>query len=149
MVELRHRKPQLPHNPRLIPQCLHQRIQGGPFAPEIFFKIMQFWGNFGGKTPILRKCWALGPPGIKTTGPPWRKSWICLWPACGSVFFWFFLLISLLCKWGMGICKMNFAWSQLSYVSSSDVVMVGCFPTVPCKNRFQGKLKCLTIFVSQ
>ena len=30
--------------------------------PQDFFKIMQFSGNFKGKTPILSKFWAQGPP---------------------------------------------------------------------------------------
>ncbi len=33
----------------------------GPACPEEFFKIMQFSGNFKGKTLILSKFWAQGP----------------------------------------------------------------------------------------
>ncbi len=37
-----------------------------------FVLIMQFSGNFKGKTPILSKCWAQDPPpwGQNSTGPP-------------------------------------------------------------------------------
>ena len=38
---------------------------GGPVGPPpipIFFKIMHFSGCFKGKTPILSKFWAQGPP---------------------------------------------------------------------------------------
>ncbi len=43
-----------------------------PLASQDFFKIMQFSGNFKGKTLILGKFWAQGPPlGVKTPlGPP-------------------------------------------------------------------------------
>ena len=36
-----------------------------PPLPPDFFKIMQFSGNFKGKTPILSKLWAQGPLGSK------------------------------------------------------------------------------------
>ncbi len=44
----------------------------GDRAPlQDFFKIMQFSGNFKGKTPILSKFWAQGPPlGSKLRWPP-------------------------------------------------------------------------------
>ncbi len=45
----------------------------GPPCPQDFFKIMQFSVNFMGKTPILRKFWAQGPPpplGSKLHCPP-------------------------------------------------------------------------------
>ncbi len=43
----------------------------GPLCPKDFFKIMQFSGNFRGKTLILSKLWAQGPLGVKTLlGPP-------------------------------------------------------------------------------
>ena len=38
-----------------------------PPCPQDFFKIMQFSGNFKGKSPIFSKFWAQGPPlGVKT-----------------------------------------------------------------------------------
>ncbi len=66
-------------------ECRQQRIQVGlgarvPLAPQDFFKIMQFSGNFKGK-PLFwanvelsaslgsKLCWA----------PPWPKSWIRAW----------------------------------------------------------------------
>ena len=43
----------------------------GPLAPQDFCKIMQFSGNFQGRTNILSKVWAQGPSGVKTPlGPP-------------------------------------------------------------------------------
>ncbi len=52
----------------------------GPPCHQDFFKIMQFSGNFKGKTPILSKFWAQGPPwGQNSTGPAWPKSWIRAW----------------------------------------------------------------------
>ncbi len=53
-----------------------QRIQGawgpGPPLPPRFLQLMQFSGNFKGKSPILSKFWAQGPPlGVKIPlGPP-------------------------------------------------------------------------------
>ena len=56
-----------------------------PLVPKILFKIMQFSGNFKGKTPILSKFWAHGPSsGVKTSlGPHWPKSWIHAWREAG------------------------------------------------------------------
>ena len=59
-------------------QC-YNRIQGA-LAPQDFFKIMQFSGNFKGKIHILSTFWAQGPLlGQNSTGPPWPKSWIHPW----------------------------------------------------------------------
>ncbi len=51
----------------------HQQVQGeqGAWAlpcPQEFVKIMQRWGNFKRKNPILSKFWAQGP--VKTPLPP-------------------------------------------------------------------------------
>ncbi len=49
----------------------------GPPLPPRLFKIMQFSGNFKGKTPILSKVWAQAPLWIQnSTMIPWPKSWI-------------------------------------------------------------------------
>ena len=56
---------------------LQKRIQGPdppfPLPPRFFFQIMQFSGNFKGKTPVLSKFWAQAPLGVKI---PLPKSWI-------------------------------------------------------------------------
>ncbi len=60
---------------------VQSRIQGGawgsgspPSCPQDFFKIMQFAGNFKGKTPILSQVWAQVPPlGVKTLLAPLTK----------------------------------------------------------------------------
>ncbi len=51
-------------------------LSGGSRGPPCpFFKIMQFSGNFKGRTPILSTFWDQGPPiGVKTLlGPPMTK----------------------------------------------------------------------------
>ncbi len=62
-------------------QCVTSGSRGpwGPPCPQEFFKIMQFSTLFSGKTPILSKCLAQGPPGKNSAGPPWPKSWIRHW----------------------------------------------------------------------
>ena len=43
----------------------------GPLAPKVFFKIMQFSGNFKGKKPYFEQILGSGPPpGVKTLLPP-------------------------------------------------------------------------------
>ena len=51
-----------------VPSCRSRGPWGpGPPLPQEFFLIMQFSGNFKGKTPILSKFWVQGPPiGVKT-----------------------------------------------------------------------------------
>ncbi len=67
---------------------VHWRIQGawgpGPPLPQDFFQNHAVFRQFQGKTPILSKFWAQGPPplGSKLQWPPWQKSWIRL--CCAS-----------------------------------------------------------------
>ena len=65
----------------------HRQIQKeaqAPLAPKIFFKIIQFSGNFEGKSPILSRFWAQGPPpGVKTPlGPLTKILDLALCPEC-------------------------------------------------------------------
>ena len=79
----------------------------GPSCPQDFFKIMQFSGNFKGKTSIFSKFRARALPwGQNSTGPPWPKSWI---RACEPCWNMSYLLKSQLqgnCyKWFTGYCS--------------------------------------------
>ena len=94
-----------PHVVRSAQRSSGSRGGRTPCPPPRFLQNVQFSGNFKGKTPILSKFWAQGPPlGVKIPlGPPdqnpgsapeRRESGLIAIPATGLFQTWSFRLVA-------------------------------------------------------